>query len=51
MTQAENIFSRLRQDNLGNPEGEFHPTHMGGLPGQRDILRGANIIRETTVRG
>ena len=47
--QAENIYNKLRLENTGNTEVSFAPTHMGGVPGQRDILVGKNIMRETTV--
>lgn len=44
--QADNIYQRLR---LESDPLEFAPTHMGGVPGQREILTGKNVMRETTV--
>lgn len=44
--QAENIYQRLR---LESGPLTFAPTHMGGVPGQRDILIGKNTMREITV--
>ena len=46
--QVENIYKKLRYENASNSV-YFAPTHMGGVPGQRDILVGKNIMRETTV--
>lgn len=47
--QAENIYNMLRQE-IVDDTIKFAPTHMGGIPGQRDILTGHNVMRETTVR-
>lgn len=47
--QVDNIYGKLRHENQGDSDVSFQPTHMGGLPGQRDILTGKNVMRETTV--
>lgn len=47
--QAENIYNKLRVENSSDGVIKFAPTHMGGLPGQRDILVGKNVMRETKV--
>lgn len=47
--QAENIYKNLRHELSSDGTIYFAPTHMGGVPGQRDILTGHNIMRETTV--
>lgn len=44
--QVNNIFNKLRVE---NDNKEFQPTHMGGLPGQRDILISRSVMRETEV--
>lgn len=47
--QAENIYKKLRLEASSDGTTYFAPTHMGGVPGQRDILIGMNVMRETTV--
>lgn len=47
--QAENIFKKLRHEATSDGKIYFAPTHMGGVPGQREILTGKNVMRETTV--
>lgn len=47
--QVENIYKKLRHENTSDGTVYFAPTHMGGVPGQREILTGKNIMRETTV--
>lgn len=49
MNQVDNIYGKLRHENGGDPDVTFKPIHMGGLPGQRNILVGKNVMRETTV--
>lgn len=47
--QVDNIFGKLRHENTSDGTTYFAPTHMGGVPGQRDILTGKNVMREITV--
>lgn len=47
--QAENIYKKLRHEITSDGTIYFAPTHMGGVPGQREILTGKNVMRETTV--
>lgn len=47
--QAANIFSRLRHNNTSTDNSVFFPTHMGGLPGQREIIESKSIMRETRI--
>lgn len=47
--QLNNIYQKLRHENSSDGTIYFAPTHMGGVPGQRDILSGRNTMRETTV--
>ena len=47
--QADNIYKKIRHENTSDGTIYFAPTHMGGVPGQREIITGKNIMRETTV--
>lgn len=47
--QVDNIFGKLRHELTSDGSIYFAPTHMGGVPGQRDILVGTNVMREITV--
>ena len=47
--QAENIYAKLRHENTGNADVPYYPAHIGGVFGQRDVLLGKNIVRETKV--
>lgn len=48
--QVQSIYGKIRLDNQDSDGVQYMPTHLGGVPGQRDILTGKNIMRETNIK-